>query len=61
MQKAIDKIREQLGGHITTVVIAHRLSTIRDADKIIVMKSGKIVEIGNHDTLIRDFPEGVYN
>lgn len=36
----------------TSFVIAHRLSTIRDADIILVMKSGKIVERGNHDELV---------
>ncbi|CAF1379240.1 unnamed protein product [Adineta ricciae] len=36
----------------TTLVIAHRLSTIRNADKIIVIKNGKVVEEGNHDRLM---------
>ena len=36
----------------TTLVIAHRLSTVRRADRIVVMESGKIVEIGNHDSLL---------
>ncbi|AQR96373.1 ABC transporter ATP-binding protein [Clostridium saccharoperbutylacetonicum] len=36
----------------TSFVIAHRLSTIRDADVILVMKNGKIVERGNHDELV---------
>lgn len=44
VQAAIDKIRFDLGGNITTIVIAHRLSTIREADNIIVMKHGKIME-----------------
>ena len=36
----------------TTLVIAHRLSTIRNADRIIVVKDGRIVEEGTHDQLI---------
>ncbi len=42
----------------TSLIIAHRLSTIRDADKIVVIDHGKIVEIGNHDELLKK--EGVY-
>src|SRR5690606_12241088 len=37
----------------TTLVIAHRLSTVQHADRIIVMRHGKIVEEGPHDFLIR--------
>jgi ATP-binding cassette subfamily B protein len=36
----------------TSFVIAHRLSTIRDADLILVMESGRIVESGTHDDLV---------
>ncbi len=36
----------------TTIIIAHRLSTIKDADQIIVLKNGHIIERGNHDSLI---------
>ncbi|HEY4506508.1 MAG TPA: ABC transporter ATP-binding protein [Candidatus Paceibacterota bacterium] len=43
----------------TTFVIAHRLSTVRNADKIIVIKDGKIVEQGKHDELIQ-IPNGEY-
>ena len=59
VQAAIDQIRQSLGS-ITTIVIAHRLSTIRHADNIIVMQKGKIIEQGNHDFLIKNFPNGLY-
>lgn len=37
----------------TVVVIAHRLSTVKNADQIVVLEQGKIVEVGNHDTLVK--------
>ena len=37
----------------TSFIVAHRLSTIRDADVILVMKDGNIIEQGNHDTLLK--------
>lgn len=37
----------------TAIVIAHRLSTVKDADNIIVLKNGRIVEQGKHVSLIR--------
>ncbi|ARV09101.1 antibiotic ABC transporter ATP-binding protein [Winogradskyella sp. PC-19] len=48
MQDATDKITEGR----TSIIIAHRLATIQQADKIIVMDAGQIVEIGNHKTLL---------
>lgn len=36
----------------TTVIVAHRLSTIRNADKIVVLKDGKVVEVGDHKNLM---------
>lgn len=59
VQAAIDRIRTELGS-ITTIVIAHRLSTIRNADNIIVMKKGKIMEEGNHSALLQNYPTGIY-
>lgn len=44
---AIDASKDKLG-QVTTIVIAHRLSTIINADNILVMKKGKIIEMGNH-------------
>jgi ATP-binding cassette subfamily B protein len=43
----------------TAIVIAHRLSTIRKADQIVVLKEGRIVELGNHQTLVNQ-PGGYY-
>ncbi|SDR72769.1 ABC transporter ATP-binding protein [Christiangramia echinicola] len=49
IQDATDRITEGR----TSIVIAHRLATIKKADKIIVMDEGKIVEIGNHQELLK--------
>ena len=49
IQKAFDRMMEGR----TSFIVAHRLSTIREADVILVMKDGQIIEQGNHDTLLR--------
>lgn len=50
----IHKAFEGLVKGKTVVMIAHRLSTIRDADQILVMKEGKIIERGTHDELVKE-------
>lgn len=59
IQRAMDKLTEGR----TSFVIAHRLSTIRNADLILVMRDGNIVEQGNHDALIakNGFYANLYN
>ena len=51
-ERAVQEALERLMSNRTTVTIAHRLSTIKDADEIIVVDEGRIVERGRHDELI---------
>ncbi len=59
----IQKAMENLMKDRTSFIIAHRLSTIKDADIILVMKDGDIVEQGNHETLLKanGFYANLYN
>ena len=50
-ETSVQEALEQLRGKVTIVVIAHRLSTIRNADHVIVMSGGRIVEQGHPDEL----------
>ncbi|HIF19545.1 MAG TPA: lipid A export permease/ATP-binding protein MsbA [Gammaproteobacteria bacterium] len=56
-EKYIQKGLDQLMKNRTTLVIAHRLSTIENADRIIVLSKGRIVEQGNHNELIKQNAE----
>ncbi len=57
-EQAIQKALKVLFAGRTCLVIAHRLATVRDADRIIVLNQGRIVEEGPHEALIRN--EGLY-
>ena len=56
-EQYIQKALDQLMRNRTTLVIAHRLSTIENADRIIVLSKGRIVEQGNHNELIKQNAE----
>ena len=49
VQKALDAISDC---GITAIVVAHRLRTVRNADMIVVMSGGKVIERGSHDELM---------
>ena len=55
VQKALDNLMQNK----TVFVIAHRLSTIKNADRIAVINSGELVELGSHEELI-NIPNGQY-
>lgn len=55
----VQKALENLMKNRTTLVIAHRLSTVKNADRIVVIEDGKIVEIGRHEELLKN--NGSYN
>ncbi|MGZ3835664.1 MAG: ABC transporter ATP-binding protein, partial [Mucilaginibacter sp.] len=58
-ERLVQEALEELMKNRTSVIIAHRLSTIREADKIIVLEKGKIIESGSHDELLGN-KEGLY-
>ncbi len=58
-ERAIQLAMRSIFGTRTTIIIAHRLSTVREADKIVVLDAGKIVEIGTHAELLNH--QGIYH
>ncbi len=62
-ERKVQKALENLMKNRTTIVIAHRLTTIKNADRIIVMQAGRLVEEGTHEALLHKggVYEGLYN
>jgi ATP-binding cassette subfamily B protein/ATP-binding cassette subfamily C protein/ATP-binding cassette subfamily B multidrug efflux pump len=58
-EQVVQTALSELRGKVTIIAIAHRLSTIRDADQIIVLNHGKLIEQGRHADLM-ELPHGVY-
>jgi len=57
-EKVVQNAIDQALTNRTALVVAHRLSTVRNADRIIVLEGGRVIEMGNHEQLIK--LEGVY-
>jgi len=57
-ERLVREALRQLMDNRTTLVIAHRLSTVREADKIVVLAAGQMVEEGSHETLLNQ--QGLY-
>lgn len=58
-ERSIQLAMRSILGTRTTIIIAHRLSTVREADKIVVLDKGRIVEVGSHNELLHH--EGIYH
>ena len=51
-ERLVQEALEELMKNRTSIIIAHRLSTIREADNILVLEKGEIIEAGNHQELM---------
>ncbi len=58
-ERLVQEALEELMKNRTSIIIAHRLSTIREADKIVVLEKGKVIETGSHSELMKN-EEGLY-
>jgi len=58
-ERLVQEALEELMKNRTSIIIAHRLSTIREADKIIVLEKGTVIESGTHDELLEN-EQGLY-
>ena len=58
-EKLVQEALKKLMHNKTSIVIAHRLSTVKNAQNIVVLDKGKVIEQGTHDNLIKK--KGVYN
>jgi len=57
-RKILDNLKEVRGGDRTTIIVAHRISTIQDADHILVLDDGRVIEYGTHEELVKN--NGLY-
>ncbi|KAH7656479.1 Xenobiotic-transporting ATPase protein [Dioscorea alata] len=59
-EKHVQEALKKASKRATTIVVAHRLATIREADRIAVVKDGKVAEYGSHDSLLANQINGTY-